>query len=189
MDAPSAETPEDAETEHGRMVLGQDILDAVRNCVGRTVLPSWHPKVPCDCLTATRGKLSCDNYRAIGLVHLTYVLIEQWAEEMGRKHQMLHNYMHMVASVKLSNMRIATDEYTGFYNLHIAEYVKGLQTLFPNEKLHPVHHAAMHVGDFMNLLGPNHSHSVPYYERYIHCLQQINTNLKPGKCFELSRKL
>lgn len=59
-------------------------------------------------------------------------------------------------------------------------YVAGLANLFPDKDLRPSHHAALHIGDILELFGPVHSHSAPFYERFIHFLLRQNTNKKLG---------
>jgi len=41
--------------------------------------------------------------------------------------------------------------------LHIFGYINQIQCLFPNYKLHPNHHLALHIAEFLLLFGPVHS--------------------------------
>ncbi|KAG6905062.1 hypothetical protein DXG01_005329 [Tephrocybe rancida] len=67
------------------------------------------------------------------------------------------------------------------YNDFIFQYARRWSELFPNKALKPVLHAALHVGDFMDLFGPVQAYSSPFYERYINFFHRINTNKKVGQ--------
>lgn len=146
-----------------------------------TQLPSWIGYAPRNWGTQERGKLNADHYRVICSIHLPITLIRLWEGETGRKKELLENFMHLVSAVRIANMRVSSMNQIKSYNIHIFRYVQGIKTLFPTHKLKPNAHAALHIGDIMELFGPVQSHSTPFYERYINFLHRVNTNSKMGK--------
>ena len=163
-----------------RAVLGSDIMEAVWEDMAFTQLPSWVGLVPRNWGTSKRGKLTADNWRVICTVHLPITLIRLWKDETGRKAELLHNFMDLATAVRIANMRVSSKNQVRAYNFHISRYASALPTLFPDVSIKPTVHAALHLGDIMDLFGPVHSHSAPFYERYIYFLQQLNTNKKLG---------
>lgn len=154
--------------------------------MSRTQLPSWVGPVPHNWGTAERGKLSADNWRVICTIHLPVTLIRLWGHETGRKKEILRNFMDLVTAVRIANMRVASPSQVAAYNVAITRYIAGLQELFPNIPLKPSHHGAMHIGDILGLFGPVHSHSAPFFERYINFLHRLNTNQKSGTISRVS---
>lgn len=163
-----------------RAVLGRDVMEAVWKDMESAQLPSWIGSAPARWGTTERGKLSADQWRTICTIHLPITLICLWGQENGRKQELLHNFMELVSAVRIANMRVSSKNQIDAYNAHIFRYAAGLKALFPDEKLRPSHHAALHIGDMLDLFGPVHSHSAPFFERYINFLHHVNTNQKLG---------
>ena len=155
-------------------------MEAIWEDMAFTQLPSWVGLVPRNWGTSKRGKLTADNWRVICTVHLPITLIRLWKDETGRKAELLHNFMDLATAVRIANMRVSSKNQVRAYNFHISRYASALPTLFPDVSIKPTVHAALHLGDIMDLFGPVHSHSAPFYERYIYFLQQLNTNKKLG---------
>jgi hypothetical protein len=166
--------------ETGRVVLALDVMNAVWADMRDTQLPSWVSPAPPNWGTRERGKLSADNWQVISTIHLPITLIRLWREETGRKQALLENFMDLVSAVRIANMRVSSPNQIDSYNKLMLRYLTGVKTLFPNYSLRPTHHAALHLGDFMQLFGPNHPRTSMYYERYINFLHRLNTNQKIG---------
>jgi len=66
-------------------------------------------------------------------------------------------------------------------------YLKGLKELFPDYKLCPNHHMALHLHEYILFYGPVHSWWTFPFERVIGMLQRISTNYQPGKYTEFFR--
>lgn len=160
-------------------------MQAVWSDMTRTQLPSWISPAPRNWGTAERGKLSADQYRVICTIHLPITLISLWKDETGRKQDILRHFMDLVTAVRIANMRVASKTQVDAYNKFIFRYVTDMATLYPNETLKPTHHAALHIGDILGLFGPVHSHSAPFFERYINFFHRINTNQRLGMFLKL----
>lgn len=162
-------------------MLGKDVMEAVWNDMTRTQTPSWINAAPRNWGTTERGKLSADQWRTICTIHLPITLIRLWGNNTGRKRHLLENFMHLVSAVRIANMRVTTRNQVLSYNKHIFAYAEGLKVLYPDAKLRPSLHGALHIGDILELFGPVQSHSAPFFERYINFFHRINTNQKLGK--------
>jgi hypothetical protein len=155
-------------------------MEAVWADMERTLLPTWISPAPRNWGTTTRGKLSADEWRVICTIHLPITLIRLWHHKLGRERELLDNFMDMVTAVRIANLRSSSANQAQAYDDHIFRYMEDLTRLFPDQSLKPVHHAALHIGHMLRLFGPLHSHSAPFYERYIKFLHGININQKPG---------
>lgn len=148
-----------------------------------TQLPSWISPAPRNWGTTKRGKLSADELRVICTIHLVITLIRLWHDKSGREAVMLQNFMHVVSAASIAHLQVLSRNQKQAYNDLIFQYLRDVRSLFPDQKLKPVHHAALHIGHMMELFGPVHSYRAAFYERYIKFLHGINTNQKPGSSF------
>lgn len=64
-------------------------------------------------------------------------------------------------------MHVMSQKHILAYNKFIFCYVDGVKTLYLDKKIKPIHHAALHIGDILELFSPVHSHSAPFFECYI----------------------
>ena len=164
-----------------REVLGKDILEAVWDDMTRTELPSWMSPAPRNWGTATRGKLTADQWKVVATVHLPTSLIRLWGTTQGRHFLMLCNFMDLSAAIQLANQRIITEKHTTDYERLILRYLRGMKLLFKDTPLQPIHHVSMHAGEFLRLFGPTHSVRTPGFERFNERLGLQNTNMKSGE--------
>lgn len=153
---------------------------AIWSDMARTRLPTWITPAPSNWGTSQRGKLNADHWRVIGTIHLPVTLIRMWHNGSERKKEILAHFMTLVTAIRIANMRQITSLHIQAYNDHMSRYVQDLRRLYPDQRLKPTHHAALHIGDMLSLFGPTHSHSSPHYERYINFFHHINTNSKIG---------
>lgn len=160
-------------------------MEAIWEDMAATQLPTWITSAPRNWGTASRGKLSADQWRVICTVHIPITLIRIWCNETGRKKDLLRNFMDLVIAVRIANMRVTSQSQIQDYDTYMLRYIKGIKELFPHKRLKPNHHAALHIGDFLKLFGPVHSHSAPFYERYINFFHQMSTNQKLGEPYSL----
>lgn len=172
--------PDNTDLTHDA-VLGKDIMAHVWRDMSQCRLPSWLSPAPPNWGTAARGKLSADNWKMVGTIHLPVTLIWIWRNEKGRKRELLDNFMDLVTAVRLSNMRVASAEQIDAYDHHISRYVSALGDLFGLKSLLPNHHGALHVGDNLRRFGPSQSHGASFYERHISFFHRINNNRKIGE--------
>jgi hypothetical protein len=142
----------------------------------RTQLPTWIRPAPPNWGTAQRGKLSADQYRVICTIHVVVTLVRLWSNDLSRKKEMLKHFMDLVSAVRIANLRVTSQRKIEAYNELIFRYARRCTDLFPDEDLKPTLHAALHMGDIMDLFGPVHAYSSPFYERYINFFHRVNTN-------------
>ena len=107
--------------------------------------------------TASRGKLTADQWKVVATVHLPITLIRLWGTKEGRYFLLLCNFMDLTAAIQLANQRIITDNHIRDYEQLILRYLQGVKVLFKDTPLQPIHHVSMHAGEFLKLFGPMHS--------------------------------
>jgi hypothetical protein len=166
-------------------VLGKDVMEAIWADMALTELPSWVTKAPSNWGTATRGKLSANNWRVICTVHLPITLIRLWGGADNRR-AMLENFMNLVRAVQIANLRSISRKEIELYEHYIFCYLTSFKSLYKLAKVKPIHHAALHYGEVLWGFGPAHTHSAgaAFYERYIHSMQNKNHNMKLGLSFD-----
>lgn len=180
------EAPE--QVSESRDVLGRDVLEAVWDDMTRTELPSWMSPAPKNWGTATRGKLTADQWKVVATVHLPITLMHLWGTPQdGRRFLMLCNFMDLSAAVQLAHQRIITKKHIEDYEQLLLRYLSGMMVLFKDLKLQPIHHVSMHAGDFLRLFGPTHSVRTQGFERFNEKLGLQNTNGKSGALSYVAR--
>jgi len=160
-------------------VLGCAVLAEVWKDQGRLVLPSFVFPAPTT-LGNEKRKLSADQWRSAGMIHLVITLIQIWGRSEGRQRQMLNNYMHLVTAIYIANLRSTSGELASNYTDHFKRYLLGVLDLYKEAKLQSVHHACLHFEQLLVGLGPVHSWRVWAFERFNYKLQRTKTNMRFG---------
>ena len=163
-----------------RGVLGKDVMQAVWSDMKLTQLPSWMSPAPPNWGTATRGKLTADQWMVICTVHLPITLMRIWGNLTDRRFSLLCNFMDLTSAVQLAEQRALTSQIIADSEMLMARYLNGMKTLFKDAKIQPIHHVALHAGDFLRLYGPTHSVRAFGGERYLEVLGLQNVNNKSG---------
>lgn len=124
--------------------------------------------------------MTADKRRSVGTIHLVITLIRLWGHEIGRKKQMLINYMHLITALHIGSMRNTSKTLIESYTYHYKEYLRGYVKLYKEAKIQPNNHLCLHLGLFLRLFGPVHSWRAWVFERFNYLLQNIKTNSKFG---------
>ena len=161
------------------MVLGADILAEIWDDQSHTTLPSTISPAPKKIGSRT-GTLKADQWRALGTIHLVITLVRLWAFADCRKKLMLANFMHLVSSVQLANVRHTSPSVINGYDEHYMQYLRGFLELYKEVPLMPTNHLAAHYPEFMDGFGPSPAWRGWAMERFNHMLQNVPTNAKSG---------
>lgn len=88
--------------------------------------------------------------------------------------------MDLVNAVQIANMHILSQKQILAYNHYIFRYVSRYAELYLDETLKPTLYATLHLGHTLDLFGPVHAISAPFYKCYINFFHCMNTNQKLG---------
>jgi len=173
--------PEATETRPtGGAVLGRDVMEVVWKDMKLTELPSWMSPAPPNWGTASRGKLTADQWMVICTVHLPVTLIRLWGNLTDRRFELLCNFMDLTSAIQLATQRSITPQMIEDHEQLIARYLREMKALFKGSKVQPIHHVALHTGDFLRLFGPTHPVQAFGGERLLEVLGMQNVNIKSG---------
>ncbi|KZS92326.1 hypothetical protein SISNIDRAFT_401863, partial [Sistotremastrum niveocremeum HHB9708] len=147
--------------------LSKADVEAIRKDLQDIIKPSWIGSLPKDLGSKRHGKLKSDQWRSIATIFLPITLIRRWSTSKSgaddsQKQDILDNTM----------------------DLYMTRYLTNLKNLHPHLKLRPVHHAALHLSEFLKMYGPVHGWWTFPFERLIGTLQKITTNEKLGELEE-----
>jgi hypothetical protein len=162
-------------------VLSRDIVDAVRSNMEKMQLPSWVAKPPYNWGEKKRGKMSADQWRVLCTINLPLTLIETWARGDERQQAMLKNFMSLVLAVRIASLNVTSENDLVLYERCMLYYLTSMKELYKDAPVKPNHHLALHLGDFLRMLGPVHAYRSFAFERYNYMLQRENTNMKFGE--------
>jgi hypothetical protein len=162
-------------------------MDEIRGDIVNMLRPSWLTSVPSDFGSASHGKLKADQWRVLGTTFLPVSLVRLWSVvEVGnprseRCRKILDVTMSLLSAVAIACSRVTSKKHAELYLKNMHSYLSGLKELFPEYSLHPNHHMALHLPDYLLLYGPVHSWWTFPFERLIGILQRISTNYKIGR--------
>jgi hypothetical protein len=179
------ETGAQTSTQHGHVLSSEDMAEIWADL--ETILtPSWMTSVPHNLGNPAHGKLKADQWRTLGTVHLPLSLIHLWGSvdndnpRSVRCRKILEVTMFLVSAVVIATSHTISTAHADSYLTHMTHYLNGIKELFPEYKLHPNHHMALHIHEYLLLFGPVHSWWTFPFERMIGALQRMPHNNKPG---------
>ncbi|KIO01266.1 hypothetical protein M404DRAFT_107108, partial [Pisolithus tinctorius Marx 270] len=133
----------------------------IHDVIQNTVLLSWFSSLPANFGHPSAGTIKADEWQMLITVHIPLALISLWGAPD-------------VDELKLGNKANA-------YCSYIAHYVGNLKQVHPTFNLHPNHHAAFHIYDYLILFGPVHSWWTFPFKCLISVLQHLPTNHKSSE--------
>ena len=143
-------------------------------------MPSWISSVPQRVGASGSGKVKADQWRTLGLIHLPISLAILWRNPDIQKTRLLHITLSLLSAMTVASSHITSRQHAKVYLYYMKQYVEGLKQMFHKFKLHPNHHMALHLQEYLIQYGPVHSWWTFPFERLIGLIQLIPSNGKPG---------
>ncbi|KAF8871493.1 hypothetical protein CPB84DRAFT_1692151, partial [Gymnopilus junonius] len=170
----------------GHKSTSEKPLSKIWQDIEQLLTPSWIASVLTNLGSAGHRKLKADQWQVLGTVHLPITLIKLWAV-IGREdvhsshcHSILEATMSLVSAVIVAMSHSIPAANAAEYHNHMVQYLDGIKHLFPNYRLHPNHHMALHLDQFLLLFGPVHGWWTFPFKWMIGAVQQMPHNGKPG---------
>lgn len=176
----------DISNTHGH-ILNPHEIDEIRSDIKAMVAPSWLTSVPQNLGSASHGKLKADQWRVLGSTYIPISLVRLWSNvKEGDKrsvecHKIMVATMSLLSAVIVASSRVTSENNADIYFKHMQSYLNDIRKLFPTYQLHPNHHMALHLHEYLLLYGPVHSWWTFPFERLIGILQRIPTSNKIGE--------
>jgi len=168
-------------------IIGNDIMEVVRDDITRTTFPSWMKRTPKRIGSISFGKLSSEEWKSTLLVSLPITLTRRWGLEGGKRAQYLENMVHLLLAIRLANRRLITDHALDLYERHYRAFVEGFVVLYPWERVRPYQHVGLHLPPELRLWGPGDNCNANPPELYNEMLQNIKSNNRFGKFYWRAR--
>ena len=164
------------------------VVKHIQKVVQETDIPSWLNALPPNIGEAAVGSLKADEWRTFATIYLPLALVELWGE--GSTHasdeiaislyQVLDHTMKLLSAIHLACLKTVNEYRLNAYRGLISEYIRDLPELHPDISIHPNHHLAHHVYDFLKLFGPVQSWWCFPFENVIGILQRFPSNDRLG---------
>jgi hypothetical protein len=153
------------------------------------VRPSWQAALPAEFGCATHGKLKADQWRTAFEFDIPVALVKVLANRRGagniaddrHAQRVVDHTMDLAMALAWGLSRRTSERHAERYRFYMRRYLRGIQELYPDYNLKPVHHYSLHIGDMLDGFGPLHGTWAFALERLIGRLQAMNTNSKIGK--------
>jgi hypothetical protein len=144
-------------------------------------LPSWVNAAPKGFGLKSHGKLNAAQWRSACIINLPITLIRLWGRKDGHERQMLDNFLSLVTAVNIGSSKTIIQQSINSYNQSMMLYLQTTKALYPEAKIQPNHHYALHMSMFLENFGPVHSIQTFGFERMNFQQQITPTNKKPGE--------
>ena len=173
-------------TEKGH-VLSEEEMEEIWSDIQNIVTPTWMASVPSNLGSPDHGKLKADQWRALGTIYFPISLIRLWRMDQiesargQRCRKILGMTISLLSAVIIASSRTTSTANADAYFLHIQAYLNDIRHLFPEYKLRPNHHMALHLHEYLRLFGPVHAWWTFPFERIIGMLQRTPHNSKIGE--------
>ncbi|KIJ91536.1 hypothetical protein K443DRAFT_114901 [Laccaria amethystina LaAM-08-1] len=163
----NAELGDKTDSFDGNPMLSTKELKEIQQDIRDTIRPTWQTGPPPNFGSPAHGKLKADQWRTCIEFDLPFSLVRMWEasneqdipDELCRRRQ----------------------KHAQEYKRYMMRYLHTLRELCPNDDLHPVHHNALHIPDFLQRFGPMHGWWMFPFEHLIGILQKVKTNFKIGQ--------
>jgi len=100
--------------------------------------------------------MKASQWQTVFMITLLVTLTRVWGIEKASSTNIDHlkNFHSLVIAFWLAHLPNINEQTITSYERAMKEHLEGLLTLFPEYKLKPKHHYALHLGLFMRLFGP-----------------------------------
>ena len=129
------------------------------------------------------GSMKASQWQTVFMVTLLVTLTRVWGIEQCSSTTLAHlnNFLALVIAFCLAHLSNINEETIASYEQAMRGHLEGLLNLFPDYKLKPKHHYALHLGLFMRLFGPVKGWSGWAGERKHLSQKRTYTNRKVGE--------
>lgn len=165
----------------GNIITPNDLRE-IRRDIRNIYVPSWYQSVPSDLGDVSHGKLKADQWRSLACLYILIPLMRIWGTASGARAAALHLTFTLVSAIIVATSRATSHRHADVYLSLMTDYVEGLKKHFPEFSLHPNHHFAFHLAEYLMQYGPIHEWWTFPFERIIGMLQRVLTNDKMGTC-------
>ena len=173
--------------DYGPMLDAKE-LHQIQHDIVITKRPTWQSSPPADFGSPAHGKLKADQWRTCIEFDLPVSLVKLWQNDSQPdnsvrycRNKAIHSTMMLAMAVRWGTSHRTSKRHAQKYLDYMKAYLQTLLELCPNQQLHPIHHNALHLPEFLLRFGPVHGWWMFPFERMIGILQKINTNSKMGK--------
>ena len=143
-------------------------------------LPSWVSSVPAEFGSPGSGKVKADQWRTLGTIHLPVAIAILWSSSDDSRKQLLDVTFSLLSAIIVACSHVTSRAHAKAYMRYMRNYIEGIKKLFPHLGLHPNHHLALHLHEYILQYGPIHSWWTFPFERLIGIIQRIPNNGKQG---------
>ena len=183
-------SPDEIPNIYKPLLLTRD-LHQIQSDIASTTRPTWRTNPPKNFGSPSHGKLKADEWRACIEFDLPVSLVKLWMQNkvdpaadksMRNVHAMtVESTMYLAMAIRWVTSHRTSAKHAERYLHYMMLYLHSIRALRPGMDLHPIHHNALHLPDFLPAFGPLHGWWMFVFERLNGTLQKINTNFHAGE--------
>ncbi|KNZ52113.1 hypothetical protein VP01_3690g2 [Puccinia sorghi] len=160
------------------------IKNKLINAVLEVVVPTGVTQMPRGFGTAKNGKLKASEWHTLFAIHLPLASLDIFIgrdieESLRRNEQIITNLCDLVQCTNIVSSKAITRDDCNIFEEAYKTYTDTSARLFPNLKILPNHHYALHIPQQLRWWGPLMAVSEFPGERLIGFLQKCKTNANP----------
>jgi hypothetical protein len=175
------EDPDFFEMPEGAFNFTKQQVEAIRECIGDVMLPSWVERPPRNLGEAKHGKLKAHELLVLFTVIFPLIIPELWFNGNEAETRRLENFCDLVAAVNLIASYSTSNADADMFRKHYRSYIASRRHVYPDFHFLPNHHYAEHYPEQLKFWGPLSTLSEFPGERLNGELANIPTNNHFGK--------
>ena len=156
--------------------------------IRNTMRPTWHEGPPVNLGEKRHGKLKADQWRSciefdlpVSLASLLQQARDDHRDrDVAHLERVLESTMFLATAIQWATSHRTSSVHVEKYLHNMTRYLQTVRALRPDLNLHPNHHNALHIQEFLPLFGPMHGWWMYPFERVNGILQSTPSNFKLG---------
>lgn len=165
-------------------------LKLLQRLMRTVIVPSWVERPPSNFGSRGHGKIKFDVWLKFFQIFLPLVAGSIWDHSATNREvhtlsnpSILSNIYGLAAITNLLNSKNQTVKHPQALHTILKRYLQDIQVLYPQCKIRPNHHYALHYPQIIQFSGPSSSLAVWVGERKNHALAKVKTNKQMSQYF------
>ncbi|MBW0488646.1 hypothetical protein O181_028361 [Austropuccinia psidii MF-1] len=168
--------------------LTQDLIEKIQNQINEIIVPKGISHIPSQIGTPSAGKLKANEWSVLFDIYLPLALLDILWDLGSRNRLLLVDIGALIQCTDIVGATSIKQEDIDLFSKSYETYQHTSKILFPNIRVTPNHHYAMHIPEQLMRWGPLKGISEYGDERLIGILQKFKTNSLIGSVEETIMK-
>ncbi|MBW0557442.1 hypothetical protein O181_097157 [Austropuccinia psidii MF-1] len=156
--------------------LSEELKEKIRKRIQEVVVPKGVTRIPREVGSAGNGKLKASEWRALFGIYIPLAVLDVFWNVGSNKYNLLINTGALIECTRILGATSNVPEDSVRFGQTYQSYQQTSKVMFPNLRVTPNHHYAMHFPDQLKWWGPMMGVSEFAGERLVGCMEETIMN-------------